>query len=161
MTSKKNKLRAAKLLQRRYKKKPNPLNPERIVFIDYKDVNLLQRFMSDRSKLKARRMTGADVQQQRDIATAVKNAREMALLPYTKRVAGLRGPRNRDDDREDSRGGVSREVVERYANVPDAPDTASRAVASAVSSTVSSTAAPAVPSAAAPVETAGETPSEA
>ena len=72
MTSKKNKLRAAKLLQRRYKKKPNPLNPERIVYIDYKDINLLQRFMSDRSKLKARRMTGADVQQQRDIATAVR-----------------------------------------------------------------------------------------
>lgn len=123
MTSKKNKLRAAKLLQRRYKKKPNPLNPERIVYIDYKDVNLLQRFMSDRSKLKARRMTGADVQQQREIATAVKNAREMALLPYTKRVAGLRGPRNRDDDREE-RGGVSREVVERYENIPDAPEAA-------------------------------------
>lgn len=122
MTSKKNKLRAAKLLQRRYKKKPNPLNPERIVYIDYKDINLLQRFMSDRSKLKARRMTGADVQQQRDIATAVKNAREMALLPYTKRVAGLRGPRNRDDDRDESRGGISREVVERYENMPDAVD---------------------------------------
>jgi small subunit ribosomal protein S18 len=122
MTSKKNKLRAAKLLQRRYKKKPNPLNPERIVYIDYKDINLLQRFMSDRSKLKARRMTGADVQQQRDIATAVKNAREMALLPYTKRVAGLRGPRNRDDDRDESRGGISREVVERYENVADAID---------------------------------------
>ena len=120
MTSKKNKLRAAKLLQRRYKKKPNPLNPEGIVYIDYKDVNLLQRFMSDRSRLKARRMTGADVQQQREIATAVKNAREMALLPYTKRVAGLRGPRNRDDDR-DERGGVSRDVVERYENIPDTP----------------------------------------
>jgi small subunit ribosomal protein S18 len=120
MTSKKNKLRAAKLLQRRYKKKPNPLNPEGVVYIDYKDVNLLQRFMSDRSRLKARRMTGADVQQQREIATAVKNAREMALLPYTKRVAGLRGPRNRDDDREE-RGGVSRDVVERYENIPDAP----------------------------------------
>jgi small subunit ribosomal protein S18 len=123
MTSKKNKLRAAKLLQRRYKKKPNPLNPEGIDYIDYKDVNLLQRFMSDRSKLKARRMTGADVQQQREIATAVKNAREMALLPYTKRVAGLRGPRNRDDDREE-RGGVSRDVVERYENIPDAPSAA-------------------------------------
>jgi small subunit ribosomal protein S18 len=130
MTSKKNKLRAAKLLQRRYKKKPNPLNPERIVYIDYKDVNLLQRFMSDRSKLKARRMTGADVQQQREIATAVKNAREMALLPYTKRVAGLRGPRNRDDDREE-RGGVSREVVERYENIPDAPEAAAEPAAPA------------------------------
>ena len=128
MTSKKNKLRAAKLLQRRYKKKPNPLNPERITYIDYKDVNLLQRFMSDRSKLKARRMTGADVQQQHEIANAVKNAREMALLPYTKRVAGLRGPRNRDDDREE-RGGVSRDVVERYENIPDAPSVAAEAPA--------------------------------
>jgi small subunit ribosomal protein S18 len=128
MTSKKNKLRAAKLLQRRYKKKPNPLNPERITYIDYKDVNLLQRFMSDRSKLKARRMTGADVQQQREIANAVKNAREMALLPYTKRVAGLRGPRNRDDDREE-RGGVSRDVVERYENIPDAPSVAAESAA--------------------------------
>ncbi|MEY3363447.1 MAG: ribosomal protein [Actinomycetota bacterium] len=137
MTSKKNKLRAAKLLQRRYKKKPNPLNPERIVYIDYKDINLLQRFMSDRSKLKARRMTGADVQQQRDIATAVKNAREMALLPYTKRVAGLRGPRNRDDDRDESRGGISREVVERYENVPDAidaPEAAAQSDAAAATS---------------------------
>jgi hypothetical protein len=71
-------------------------------------------------------------------------------------VAGLRGPRNRDDDRDDSRGGVSREVVERYANVPDAPDTASRAL-SAAAPAVSSTAAPAV----SPAETVGETPSEA
>jgi len=134
MTSKKNKLRAAKLLQRRYKKKPNPLNPEGIVYIDYKDVNLLQRFMSDRSKMKARRMTGADVQQQRDIATAVKNAREMALLPYTKRVAGLRGPRNRDDDREE-RGGVSRDVVERYENIPDAPSAAADSAVETVAPT--------------------------
>ena len=134
MTSKKNKLRAAKLLQRRYKKKPNPLNPERITYIDYKDINLLQRFMSDRSKLKARRMTGADVQQQREIANAVKNAREMALLPYTKRVAGLRGPRNRDDDREE-RGGVSRDVVERYENIPDAPSAAADTSVEATTST--------------------------
>jgi len=133
MTSKKNKLRAAKLLQRRYKKKPNPLNPEGIVYIDYKDVNLLQRFMSDRSKMKARRMTGADVQQQREIATAVKNAREMALLPYTKRVAGLRGPRNRDDDREE-RGGISRDVVERYENIPDAPTAVTDAAPEATTS---------------------------
>jgi small subunit ribosomal protein S18 len=133
MTSKKNKLRAAKLLQRRYKKKPNPLNPEGIVYIDYKDVNLLQRFMSDRSKMKARRMTGADVQQQREIATAVKNAREMALLPYTKRVAGLRGPRNRDDDREE-RGGISRDVVERYENIPDAPTAVADAAPEATTS---------------------------
>ncbi len=138
MTSKKNKARLAKESSRRIKKKSNPLPGDKVEFIDYKDINLLQRFMSDRSKLKARRMTGADVQQQRDIATAVKNAREMALLPYTKRVAGLRGPRNRDDDRDDSRGGVSREVVERYENVPDVVDAPEAAAPSdAVSATPS------------------------
>ena len=47
--------------------------------------------MSDRSKIRARRVSGNDVQQQREIATAVKNAREMALLPYTKRVTTQRG----------------------------------------------------------------------
>ena len=50
--------------------------------IDYKDVNLLRKFISDRGKIRARRITGVSVQEQRLIATAIKNAREMALLPY-------------------------------------------------------------------------------
>jgi small subunit ribosomal protein S18 len=54
--------------------------------------------MSDRSKLRARRMNGNTVQQQRDVALAVKNAREMALLPYTKRVASARAPRRGEED---------------------------------------------------------------
>ncbi len=56
-------------------KKPQP--------IDYKDTALLRRFISDRGKIRARRVTGNCTQHQRDIATAVKNAREVALLPYT------------------------------------------------------------------------------
>ena len=52
-------------------------------FVDYKDVNLLRRFMSDRAKIRARRVTGNDAQQQATVAMAIKNAREMALLPYT------------------------------------------------------------------------------
>jgi len=103
MTSKRNKERAAKAALRKYKKRPNLLNAEKVDYVDYKDVNLLQRFMSDRSKLKARRMNGNDVQQQRDVATAVKNAREMALLPYTKRVASTRAPRRDDDGRRGPR----------------------------------------------------------
>ena len=98
MTSKKNKERAAKAAMRKYKKRPNGLHAEKVGFIDYKDVNLLQRFMSDRSKLRARRMNGNTVQQQRDVALAVKNAREMALLPYTKRVASARAPRRGEED---------------------------------------------------------------
>ena len=51
--------------------------------IDYKDTALLRKFISDRGKIRARRVTGVSSQQQRQIARAVKNAREMALLPYT------------------------------------------------------------------------------
>ena len=51
--------------------------------IDYKDTNLLRKFISDRGKIRSRRVTGLTMQQQRAVAKAVKNAREMALLPYT------------------------------------------------------------------------------
>ena len=51
--------------------------------IDYKDTTLLRKYISDRGKIRARRVTGNCVQHQRDVAIAVKNAREVALLPYT------------------------------------------------------------------------------
>ena len=63
-------------------KKVNPLLKPDVKYVDYKDVNLLRKFISDRGKIRARRVTGLTVQQQRAVATAVKNAREMALLPY-------------------------------------------------------------------------------
>ncbi|MEJ7584929.1 MAG: 30S ribosomal protein S18, partial [Acidimicrobiales bacterium] len=67
---------------RRSKKKISILTQERVEYVDYKDVNLLRRFMSDRAKIRARRVTGNNAQQQSTIAMAIKNAREMALLPY-------------------------------------------------------------------------------
>ena len=88
---------------RRSKKKVSVLNAERVEYVDYKDVNLLRRFMSDRAKIRARRVTGNDSQQQREIARAIKNAREMALLPYATKVTsqrtskGERGDRGRAD----------------------------------------------------------------
>ena len=78
---------------KKIKKKVSILVAERVDYVDYKDVNLLQRFVSDRSKIRARRVSGNDVQQQRDITTAIKNAREMALMPYAKRVTTQRGGR--------------------------------------------------------------------
>jgi small subunit ribosomal protein S18 len=81
---------------RRAKKKISILSQERVDYVDYKDVNLLRRFMSDRAKIRARRVTGNDAQQQATIALAIKNAREMALLPYTNRVTQQRGARDRD-----------------------------------------------------------------
>ena len=65
------------------KPKQNPLDRDGITYIDYKDTALLRKFISDRGKIRARRVTGVTSQQQRQIARAVKNAREMALLPYT------------------------------------------------------------------------------
>lgn len=80
------------------KKKVSILVTEQVEYIDWKDVNLLRRFVSDRAKIRARRVSGNDTQQQREIARAIKNAREMALLPYTSRVTTQRG-RGRDDKR--------------------------------------------------------------
>ena len=73
----------AKAELRKPKPKSNPLKAAKITEIDYKDVALLRKFISDRGKIRARRVTGVSVQEQRRIATAVKNAREMALLPYS------------------------------------------------------------------------------
>ena len=70
---------------RRSKKKISVLTQERVDYVDYKDVNLLRRFMSDRAKIRARRVSGNDAQQQSEIARAIKNAREMALLPFSSR----------------------------------------------------------------------------
>ena len=58
---------------------------DRIEYVDYKDVMTLRKFVSERGKIRARRVTGNCVQHQRDVASAVKNAREMALLPYSAR----------------------------------------------------------------------------
>ena len=64
-------------------------------FIDYKDVQLLRKYMTDRGKIKPRRVTGACTQHQHDIAVAIKRAREMALVPYTVTVVSSRGGRSR------------------------------------------------------------------
>jgi len=65
------------------KKKPCQFCKDGTTAIDYKDVALLRKFVSDRGKIRASRVTGNCMQHQRDVAEAVKNAREMALLPYT------------------------------------------------------------------------------
>ena len=118
MTSKKNKARLAKESNRRIKKKSNPLPGDKVEFIDYKDINLLQRFMTDRSKIRGRRLSGADQQQQREITNAIKNAREMALLPYTKRVTSTRAPRG--ERRDDDAGETTEQSIDaKYAELAD------------------------------------------
>jgi small subunit ribosomal protein S18 len=68
---------------RKPKKKVCAFCKEKAALIDYKDTNLLRKFISDRGKIRARRVTGNCSQHQRDVAIAIKNSREMALLPYT------------------------------------------------------------------------------
>ena len=65
---------------------------DHVTWVDYKDVNLLKRFMSDRGKIRSRRVTGNCAQHQRDVQVAIKTARELALLPYTQRTVSERGP---------------------------------------------------------------------
>ncbi len=72
-----------KPILRKVKKKVCAFCKDTAQDIDYKDTGLLRKFISDRGKIRARRVTGVTVQEQRQIAAAIKNAREMALLPYT------------------------------------------------------------------------------
>ena len=65
------------------KKKIVPMKSVRIDNVDYKDAATLRKFISERGKIRARRVTGLSVQDQRKVAIAIKNARELALLPYT------------------------------------------------------------------------------
>jgi small subunit ribosomal protein S18 len=76
---------------KKFKKKPCLFCKEGTAWIDYKDVNLLRRYMSDRAKIRARRVSGNCAQHQRDVAIAIKNARELALLPFATRVTSSRG----------------------------------------------------------------------
>jgi small subunit ribosomal protein S18 len=73
----------AKPVIRTLKKKPCSFCKEKATSVDYKDIPLLRKFISDRGKIRTRRVTGCCTRHQRDIAMAVKNAREVALLPYT------------------------------------------------------------------------------
>ncbi len=84
---------------RRSKKKVSVLQTEKIEYVDWKDTTLLRRFMSERAKIRARRVTGNSQQQQKLVADAIKVAREMALVPYTNRVTTQRSNKS-DRDRQ-------------------------------------------------------------
>ena len=68
--------------RRPLRRRRNPLLDRDVTTVDWKDTALLRAFISDRGKIRSRRVTGLTPQQQRQVATAIKNAREMALLPY-------------------------------------------------------------------------------
>jgi small subunit ribosomal protein S18 len=76
---------------------------DKIPFVDYKDVPTLRKFISDRGKIRSRRITGACRRHQNQIAQAVKRARELALLPYVAESRDSRDDRGRDRDRDRDR----------------------------------------------------------
>lgn len=96
--------RAPRETGRRTKKKVCIFCKDHIDSVDYKEVSLLRKFMSDRGKIRARRVSGNCAQHQRDVAMAIKTARELALLPYTQRTTSER-PGGRSGGRGDRPGG--------------------------------------------------------
>ena len=110
--------RAPKEGVRKGKKKVDIVARDGIDWVDYKDVNLLRKFMSDRGKIRARRVSGLSTQNQRAVAHAIKLARELALLPYATRTVTERAPRPQRQPREQQR-----EAVEPTEDVlvPDEP----------------------------------------
>src|SRR3984885_15250560 len=115
--------RVVKDTRPRGKKKVCVFCKDHAVWVDYKDVNLLRRFMSDRGKIRSRRVTGNCAQHQRDVAVAIKTAREVALLPYTQRTVSERGPgRGPRGPRNEEGGGESRGQAPAVAAILETDD---------------------------------------
>ena len=101
--------RAPKIDTRRVKKKPCAFCQHGVDTVDYKDLAQLRKYISDRGKIRGRRVSGNCQQHQRDVSEAIKTARELALLPYTQRTVterrggrGDRGPRGPRPEREEA-----------------------------------------------------------
>jgi small subunit ribosomal protein S18 len=132
--------RAPKDTGRRIKKKPCALCKDRVEWVDYKDVAMLRKYMSDRGKIRARRVSGNCTQHQRDVAIAIKTARELVLLPYTQRTtterpggrggrggrdggfAGGGGRRGRDEERTLGEDGASTAIPDGTPPLDTAPE---------------------------------------
>jgi small subunit ribosomal protein S18 len=83
------------------RRKPCPFCRDKIEQVDYKDVPALRKFISEKGKIRSRRITGACRRHQSQIATAIKRARELAMLPYADPNAGREDAGRRGRDRED------------------------------------------------------------
>jgi small subunit ribosomal protein S18 len=94
--------RAPKIDNRRTKKKPCSFCQHGVATVDYKDLAQLRKYISDRGKIRGRKVSGNCQQHQRDVTDAIKTARELALLPYTQRtVTERRGGRGERGERSD------------------------------------------------------------
>jgi small subunit ribosomal protein S18 len=85
------------------RRKPCQHCRDKVEQVDYKDVTSLRRFISEKGKIRSRRITGACRRHQGQIARAVKRARELALLPYVNEGGREDTPRRSDRDRDRDR----------------------------------------------------------
>lgn len=106
--------RAPKIDTRRgAKKKPCSFCQHGVGTVDYKDLAQLRKYISDRGKIRGRKVSGNCQQHQRDVTDAIKTARELALLPYTQRtVTERRGGRGNREDRGPRGSRPDRDSVE-------------------------------------------------
>ncbi len=118
--------RAPKETNKKIKKKVCMYCIKKIEYIDYKDTDPLKKFMSERGKIRARRVTGNCDQHQRAIAGAIKNAREMALLPYTQRMVAertsIRPPKQDSNNAYTPDADESDDLVDMFAGGADLED---------------------------------------
>lgn len=110
--------RTKDLRSRPRRRKVSPLTTAGVSYVDYKDVELLRSFVSERAKIRAQRVSGNDRQQQREVARAIKTAREMALIEYARRPMTQR----RGDKRRGSRPGDDRRPPGERAGGPPAEE---------------------------------------
>ncbi|MBC8364206.1 MAG: 30S ribosomal protein S18 [Actinobacteria bacterium] len=113
--------------KRRGRKKVSPIIIGKVEYVDYKDTELLTKYISDRAKIKGRAVNGNDARQQRDVAKAIKVAREMALIPFTNRVTTQRRERRNDERGEQSDGPPSRPSMPPPGGLSDADGIAEEA----------------------------------
>ena len=114
--------RAPKIDNRRVKKKPCAFCQHGVGTVDYKDLAQLRKYISDRGKIRGRRVSGNCQQHQRDVTDAIKTARELALLPYTQRtVTERRGGRGGRDGGRDDRGRGPRPDRDAVSESTEAP----------------------------------------
>jgi small subunit ribosomal protein S18 len=107
--------RAPKIDTRRgAKKKPCSFCQHGVGSVDYKDLAQLRKYISDRGKIRGRKVSGNCQQHQRDVTDSIKTARELALLPYTQRtVTERRSGRGGRDDRGPRPPRPDRDAAER------------------------------------------------
>ncbi len=119
--------RAKDLRSRPRRRKVSPLITEGVSYVDYKNVELLRSFVSERAKIRAQRVSGNNRQQQREVARAIKTAREMALIEYARRpMTQRRGDKRRGQRPGDDRrppagraGGAPGDEREHHDDVAD------------------------------------------